>query len=173
MKAKVGDIVMPGHTVPEAEELAQMGNKKVVLGDGLRQENDNVIVSKGGLLCKRKPNIFYVDSYQKRYIPSKNDTVIGLVTSKTQDFFWVDINSSELASRITHDHCKSKIKNYFLFFQHYHTWHSKVQQKRTDQTLMLAIWCIAKSFWPILVIKSFYSSIKCFLLKKNIKNYRS
>lgn len=49
------------------------------------------------MLCKRKPNIYYVDSYQKRYIPAKNDSVIGVVQSKTLDFFWVDINASEPA----------------------------------------------------------------------------
>lgn len=56
------------------------------------------IVTKSGMLCKRKPNIYYVDSYQKRYIPAKNDSVVGVVQSKTLDFFWVDINASEPAA---------------------------------------------------------------------------
>lgn len=48
-------------------------------------------------MCNRKPNIYYVHSYQKRYIPAKNDTVVGVVQSKTLEFFWVDINASEPA----------------------------------------------------------------------------
>ena len=57
------------------------------------------MASKSGKLCKRK-NIFYVDSYQKKYIPAKNDNVIGIVQSKTLEFFWVDISCSELASKL-------------------------------------------------------------------------
>lgn len=61
-------------------------------------EGVSPVVTKGGMLWKRKPNIYYVDSYQKRYIPAKNDSIIGIVQSKTLDFFWVDINSSEPAA---------------------------------------------------------------------------
>lgn len=95
MDAKVGEIVMAGYSVSEAEEIAKQ-NKKVVLGNGLKSENNCVKSTKCGLLCKRK-NIYYVDSYQKRYLPAKNDSVIGIVQSKTTDFYWVDINSSEPA----------------------------------------------------------------------------
>lgn len=97
MKAKVGDVVVPGDTVEEAEDIAKQ-NKKVILGPGLRFEDENVIISKNGTLMKRKPNTFYVDSYQKRYIPAKGDTVIGIVGSKTGDLFWLDINASEPAA---------------------------------------------------------------------------
>lgn len=37
MKAKVGDVVVPGDTVEEAETIAKQ-NKKVILGPGLRFE---------------------------------------------------------------------------------------------------------------------------------------
>jgi exosome complex component RRP40 len=57
------------------------------------------VVTKPGILCKRKPNVYYIDSYQKRYLPAKNDTVIGIIQSKTNEFFWVDINYSEPASK--------------------------------------------------------------------------
>ena len=55
------------------------------------------MISKNGILCKRKPNTFYVDSYQKRYIPAKGDYVIGIVANKTGDLYWLDINASEPA----------------------------------------------------------------------------
>lgn len=97
MIGSVSETVMPGYTIEEAEQLSAQ-NKKVVLGNGLRSENKSVKVTKSGLLCKRK-NIFYVDSYQKRFMPAKNDSVIGIVQSKTTDFFWVDINASEPACK--------------------------------------------------------------------------
>lgn len=100
MSAAVGEVVIPGESLLEAEELAKQ-NKKVILGNGLRYESDKVLISKSGLLLKRKPNIYYVDSYQKRYIPAKNDSVVGIVQSKTLDFFWVDINSSEPAGELS------------------------------------------------------------------------
>lgn len=95
----IGEVVMAGYSISEAEELAKQ-NKKVVLGNGLRTENhDTVKATRCGLLCKRK-NIFYVDSYQKRYLPAKNDSVIGIVQSRTTDFFWVDVNSAEPACEL-------------------------------------------------------------------------
>lgn len=97
MSSIVGEVLMAGYSVSEAEELAKQ-NKKVVLGNGLRAENQEVKATRCGLLCKRK-NIFYVDSYQKRYLPAKNDSVIGIVQSKTTDFFWVDVNSAEPACK--------------------------------------------------------------------------
>lgn len=45
--------------------------------------------------------MFYVDSYQKKYIPAKNDNIIGIIQSKTPEFFWVDISYSELASKLS------------------------------------------------------------------------
>lgn len=116
MECNVGDVVMPGYKVQEAESLAKE-SKKVVLGNGLRLENGHAIASKSGMLCKRK-NIFYVDSYQKRYIPAKNDNVIGIIQSKTPDFFWVDINYSELAGKFNsnNDGFVFKTINYSLLF---------------------------------------------------------
>lgn len=122
MSANVGYIVLPGETLTHAKEMT-IDNKKIVLGDGLRflknswkmflftflslrcnivsqgEQSQIPVVTKGGMLCKRKPNIFYVDSYQKRYIPAKNDSVVGVVQTKTMDFFWVDINASEPAGK--------------------------------------------------------------------------
>jgi len=104
MSVNVGDVAIPGEILGGAKELTADG-RKIVLGNGLRcniistsDDGLSPVVTKGGLLCKRTPNIFYVDSYQKRYIPAKTDSVIGVVQRKTLDFFWVDINSSEPAA---------------------------------------------------------------------------
>lgn len=89
-------IVMPGEVVKEAMDLAGK-NKKVVLGPGLRKQGQTILSSRSGVL-KRKANVFFVDSFQKRYIPSRNEGVVGTVIAKAGDIFRVDIGSSEPAS---------------------------------------------------------------------------
>ncbi|XP_055634266.1 exosome complex component RRP40 [Toxorhynchites rutilus septentrionalis] len=98
MIANVGSPVLPGFRVEEAVEIAKT-NKKVVLGPGLRQDKDDmVIVCKSGVLRKKHPNTFWVDCYQKRYVPNRGEIVIGIVVQKAGDIFRVDIGASESAS---------------------------------------------------------------------------
>ena len=63
--AKVNEVVLPG------DVLKNIDNKDskftVILGPGLRRDGDLVYACKAGLLRKRS-NIYYVDSYQKRYV---------------------------------------------------------------------------------------------------------
>ncbi|XP_055837656.1 exosome complex component RRP40 [Episyrphus balteatus] len=89
-------IVMPGERITEAEELAK--TKKVVLGPGLRRLDDKVVACKAGTLCKKDTNMFWVDSYQKRYVPVRGEAVIGVVTAKAGDIFRVDIGAHENAA---------------------------------------------------------------------------
>lgn len=42
--------------------------------------------------------MYWVDSQQKRYVPVKGESVIGIVTAKSGDVFKVDVGGSELAS---------------------------------------------------------------------------
>lgn len=97
MGAQVGDVVLPGDeisiTLPE-----QPKKLKVFLGPGLRKQDDLVYACKAGILKQKSSNIFWVDAIQKRYIPSKGESVIGLVVQKAGDIFRVDIGSSELAA---------------------------------------------------------------------------
>uniref|UniRef100_U5ERV0 Exosome complex component RRP40 n=1 Tax=Corethrella appendiculata TaxID=1370023 RepID=U5ERV0_9DIPT len=97
MLVKVGDTCLPGDIVEEAKELAD-SNKKVIIGPGLRQQNENIVISKSGILKRKHPNTFYVDNYQKRYVPNRGEIVIGAVTAKAGDIFRVDIGASEPAS---------------------------------------------------------------------------
>ncbi|XP_058815028.1 exosome complex component RRP40 [Topomyia yanbarensis] len=98
MIAVVDQPVLPGYRVEEAIEIAKV-NKKVVLGPGLRQDNDDaVLVCKSGVLRKKAPNTFWVDCYQKRYVPNRGEIVIGIVSQKAGDIFRVDISASEPAS---------------------------------------------------------------------------
>jgi exosome complex RNA-binding protein Rrp4 len=127
---------MPGNVIDKANELAKDG-KKVVLGNGLRVENEKVIVTKSGIFCKRK-NILYIDSYQKKYIPAKNDNIIGIIQSKTMDFFWVDINSPEYACEQSEIlSLKNSIYNFMIIsFQPFLIWHSKVLPRKIARKLM-------------------------------------
>ena len=62
MEVRVDDVVMPGDIVKEA-----FPKIKVILGPGLRRDGDNVFVCKAGVLKKRDPFTYYVNSYDRRY----------------------------------------------------------------------------------------------------------
>lgn len=92
MKVSIGDVVLPGDV---SEEIVAAGGKgKVILGPGLRKDSDCIYVTKPGILKKRNPNTYWIDSYQKRYVPSRGENVIGVVTQKSGDIFRVDIGGS-------------------------------------------------------------------------------
>lgn len=70
MEVNVGDVVMPGDSLKNTMPVKKEGkNEKeiVILGPGLRREGDAVFICKAGVLKKREPAVYYVDSYQKRY----------------------------------------------------------------------------------------------------------
>ncbi|XP_026761836.2 exosome complex component RRP40 [Galleria mellonella] len=92
MKVEVDDVVLPGDFSEEIDTAGEKG--KVILGPGLRKEIDKVYITKAGVLRKRAPNTFWVDSYQKRYVPSRGENVIGFVVQKSGDIFRVDVGSS-------------------------------------------------------------------------------
>uniref|UniRef100_A0AAG5DHS9 Exosome complex component RRP40 n=1 Tax=Anopheles atroparvus TaxID=41427 RepID=A0AAG5DHS9_ANOAO len=93
----VDRTILAGDIVPEPMEIMKT-NKKVILGPGLRIENDVVRASKCGQLKMKASNTFWVDAYQKRYVPSRGELVVGVVIAKAGDIFRVDIGSSETAS---------------------------------------------------------------------------
>lgn len=71
MEVNVGDVVMPGDNLKSVMSIKKKGKEEketVILGPGLRREDDNVFVCKAGILKKRDPAVYYVDSYQKRYV---------------------------------------------------------------------------------------------------------
>ena len=43
-------------------------------------------------------SVFWVNSHSKRYVASRGENVIGVVTAKAGDIFRVDIGTSQLAS---------------------------------------------------------------------------
>uniref|UniRef100_A0A665UJR4 Exosome component 3 n=1 Tax=Echeneis naucrates TaxID=173247 RepID=A0A665UJR4_ECHNA len=72
--------------------------ERVVCGPGLRRSGDRLLVCKSGVLRHKQPNVFWIDSQQRRYVPAKGETVIGIVTAKSGDIFKVDVGGSEAAS---------------------------------------------------------------------------
>ncbi|XP_014369116.2 exosome complex component RRP40 [Papilio machaon] len=96
MKVSVGDVVLPGDY---CEEISAAGEKsKVIVGPGLRKESNHVYVTKAGVLKKKNPNTYWVDYYQKRYIPARGENVIGIVIQKAGDIYRVDLGSSMSAA---------------------------------------------------------------------------
>lgn len=95
MCSGVGDVALPGDDVTAI--IAPSKIMKMVLGPGLRRQDDRVVASKAGVLKQKSANTFWVDNHQKRYIPNKGETVIGHVVQKAGDIFRVDIGASEPA----------------------------------------------------------------------------
>ncbi|KAF6157377.1 hypothetical protein GIB67_004315 [Kingdonia uniflora] len=92
-QCKVGDEV-PGDVVLD---LSTMSNQTIKLGEGLRQDCDAISVVKTGTLRFSKPNKYWVENSQKRYVPSVGDTVIGIMVDSRADNFFIDIKGSTLA----------------------------------------------------------------------------
>ncbi|XP_030384493.1 exosome complex component RRP40 [Scaptodrosophila lebanonensis] len=90
------NFVMPGDRVSSIEDLAK--TKRVILGPGLRRLDDKVVASKAGPLRHKEPNTFWVDNYQRRYVPARGDLVLGIVRAKAGDVYRVDIGSADVAT---------------------------------------------------------------------------
>ncbi|XP_063992702.1 exosome complex component RRP40 [Diachasmimorpha longicaudata] len=95
MEVEPEEVAMPGDVIKITTENPK---QKIVIGPGLRREGETIYACKAGILKKRSPSIYYIDSYQRRYIPSRGETVVGIVTQKAGDIFKVDIGASDQAS---------------------------------------------------------------------------
>ncbi|XP_030622567.1 exosome complex component RRP40 [Chanos chanos] len=100
-KNKIGDVVLPGDIFSFELPVTEDGSvkaEKIICGPGLRRNGDEVLVCKSGILRHKQPNLYWIDSQQKRYVPAKGESVIGIVTAKSGDIFKVDVGGSEQAS---------------------------------------------------------------------------
>ncbi|XP_007577931.1 exosome complex component RRP40 [Poecilia formosa] len=103
LKERVGEILLPGDEFccgpQDTLPLTDSGkSERLVAGPGLRRSGDRLLVSRSGVLRHKEPNKFWIESQQRRYVPAKGETVIGVVTAKSSDVFKVDIGGSEAAS---------------------------------------------------------------------------
>lgn len=72
-----------------------------IIGPGLQRNDDipnSVIATKVGTIGFKSPNIYWVESNEKRYSPKRGDFVVGIVIKKAGDMLKVDIGTSEHAS---------------------------------------------------------------------------
>ncbi|MED6237307.1 Exosome component 3 [Ataeniobius toweri] len=103
LKERVGQILLPGDEFccgpQDTLPLTDSGRpERLVAGPGLRRSGDRLLVSRSGVLRHKEPNKFWIESQQRRYVPAKGETVIGIVTAKSGDVFKVDYGGSEQAS---------------------------------------------------------------------------
>lgn len=97
MMHRLGDLVMPGDEINlDSSELTK--SSKMLLGPGLYLNGGKVVACKAGILKQKSTNLFWVDALQKRYIPCKGETVIGVIVQKAGDIFRVDIGANEPAA---------------------------------------------------------------------------
>ncbi|XP_030557380.1 exosome complex component RRP40 [Drosophila novamexicana] len=89
-------IIMPGERVTIVEDAAK--SKRIILGPGLRRVDEKVVATKAGPLRHKEPNTFWVDNYQRRYVPARGDLIIGIVKARAGDLYRVDIGAADLAS---------------------------------------------------------------------------
>ncbi|KAG6401670.1 hypothetical protein SASPL_138534 [Salvia splendens] len=66
-------------------------------GAAVCKDGDLISVMKGGVLRFSKPNKYWVETSQKRYVPSAGDNVLGIVVDARSDNFFVDIKGPTLA----------------------------------------------------------------------------
>ncbi|GFN91331.1 exosome complex component rrp40-like [Plakobranchus ocellatus] len=98
MAAPIGNVVIPGDIFSFTQLKSTDDAKKILLGPGLKENDLEIKVIRPGILRYRKPGVYWVDCHHKRYIPSKGESVIGIVNQKVGDIFRVDIGGSEQAS---------------------------------------------------------------------------
>ncbi|RWR93975.1 putative exosome complex component rrp40 isoform X1 [Cinnamomum micranthum f. kanehirae] len=90
----VDQIVVAGDVILD---LSNITNQTLKLGPGLRQDGDAISVMKAGRLRFSKPNKYWVESSEKRYVPCVEDTILGIVVDCKPDNFLVDIKGPMLA----------------------------------------------------------------------------
>ncbi|KAI9540938.1 hypothetical protein NQZ68_035679 [Dissostichus eleginoides] len=104
LREKVGQVLVPGDEfsleVQETLSLTEpLKPEKVLLGPGLKRRGDRkLLVVKSGVLRHKQPHVFWVENHQRRYVPAKGETIIGIITVKSGDVFKLDFGGSEQAS---------------------------------------------------------------------------
>ncbi|XP_054775800.1 uncharacterized protein LOC129284367 [Prosopis cineraria] len=90
----IDQLVVPGDVVLD---LSTMSNQTIKLGGGLYQDCDAISAMKAGRLRFSKPNKYWVEGSQKRYVPHVEDSILGIVVDARSDNFLVDIKGPSIA----------------------------------------------------------------------------
>ena len=99
MHAEADSACLPGDVVGviDTEEMAGPKKKPVRIGPGLMQSGENQIIAtkSGTLKYKEKHQYWWVDNHtQKKYVPSLEDLVVGVIVGKAGESFMVDLGSA-------------------------------------------------------------------------------
>uniref|UniRef100_A0A6B2LGZ2 Ribosomal RNA-processing protein 40 n=1 Tax=Arcella intermedia TaxID=1963864 RepID=A0A6B2LGZ2_9EUKA len=92
LNQKLNCVVTPGEAIGEVTEGT------VKLANGLMQNQSTIYATKAGILRIKSPDIYFVENSQRRYVPSLDDMVIGIVIDKRVDSFLVDVGCHQPAS---------------------------------------------------------------------------
>lgn len=87
MPVEIGQPVFPGEIL---SGLQKAKGEKTFIGPGLKindEEPNSLVVTKAGTLAFRSPNIYWVETVHKRYVPRKNDLVVGVIVKRAGDSF--------------------------------------------------------------------------------------
>ncbi|OQS07022.1 exosome complex exonuclease RRP40 [Thraustotheca clavata] len=87
--------VLPGDDVTTS--IANT-NQKLRLGAGLVASGTQVLATNAGVLRYRPPNRYWIDFNHKRYIPSMDDGVVGVIVDRNAEFYRLDIGASTYAT---------------------------------------------------------------------------
>lgn len=89
--------VLPGDDV--THEVGKGMPSVLTVGAGLKRvaKAGTVRVQVAGMLCRKSPGKFWVESRTKRYAAAAGDTVLGVVTGRLGEAYRLDIHSSSSA----------------------------------------------------------------------------
>lgn len=76
LKEKVGSVLLPGDGFcldsDDTISLTERGRpEKALCGPGLRRSGARLLVCKSGVLRHKAPNVFWIDSQQRRVSPAR------------------------------------------------------------------------------------------------------
>ncbi|XP_050419709.1 exosome complex component RRP40 [Adelges cooleyi] len=91
-------VVLPGNDVSQTIFEGESKKQDKIIGPGLVTNNGKIIVSNGGILRGKHNKLYWVEHRKKKYMPSKDDIVVGVVVAKTSELYKVDIGSHEFAT---------------------------------------------------------------------------
>lgn len=99
MQAEANSACLPGDVVGviDTEKMAVSKSKAIRIGPGLMQSGaDQIIATQSGTLkYKARHQYWWVDNHtQKRFVPSLEDLVIGVIVGKASETFIVDLGSA-------------------------------------------------------------------------------
>ncbi|CAG8523042.1 7309_t:CDS:2 [Paraglomus brasilianum] len=89
----MSNYVLPG------DSTVLIDPESLTLGPGLIMQNEDSIMStKAGILhSKENETKWFVESNQRRYVPSAEEDVLGIITAKTSEYYRVDIGAAHAA----------------------------------------------------------------------------